>query len=47
MFTMESEMDRWMKDRDRLSKRIETCNKKLEEAKSNKVSTKYESKIIF
>lgn len=36
MFTMESEVDRWMKDRDRLSKRMETCNQKLVEARSNK-----------
>ncbi|XP_028393675.1 kinesin-like protein KIF21A isoform X2 [Dendronephthya gigantea] len=32
--TMESDMDRWIKDRDMLSKKIENCNKKLEEAKS-------------
>ena len=30
--TMESDMDRWIKDRDMLSKKIEKCNNKLAEA---------------
>ena len=46
MFTMESEVDRWMKDRDRLSKRMETCNQKLVEARSNKVNMNYRLFVI-
>ena len=36
--TMELDMDRWIKDRDTLSKKIEDCNNKLAEAKSSEVS---------
>ena len=38
---MESDMDRWIRDRDRLSKQLERCQKKNEERiKSGRVSGK-------
>ena len=40
-------MDRWIKDRDVLSKKIEKCNNKLAEANTSDVSRSYFPQLLM